>query len=293
MEHASEKESDLPIVIIVAYGAPDLLNNCLSTLGPGLDVVVVDNGRSPEIERLCGRLACRYVLPDRNLGFASAVNLALADDDSDKDVLLLNPDASVTRAGVIDLQRALRAQDRCAAVAPLLQRPNGDVERTAWPLPSPLWVWAGAFGLAGLQGRGRSFLSGAVLLLSRRALREIGGLDERFFLYAEETDWQLRAVRAGWSVKVVPAVTALHVGAGTSTSSETRDRYFHGSAELFARKWYGDLGWHLFRAGSLVAALRRTLLARDAEVRATQRRVIKLYLRGPARELHDMRSTAS
>ena len=276
-----------PAVLVVAYGRPDLLDQALEALGEGHQVIVIDNGGSDEIARTCEVHGARYRRSSGNVGFAAGVNAGLAHVSDHQDVLLLNPDARLSWPDVGSLQRSMHAMPRLAAVAPRLVRPGGVAERTAWPIPRPWTTWRGAVGRRRLGSADRVFLSGAVLLLRREALDEVGAFDERFFLYAEECDWQLRALRLGWSVAEVPAVTAEHVGAASSTDPDLRDAHFHAAAERFLRKWYGTPGWQVFRAGALVSALRRLLLPgfRDAGIRQEQLRAIKLYLRGPVRSL--------
>ena len=84
---------------------------------------------------------------------------------------------------------------------------------------------------------------GSVLLLRAEALDQVGALDERFFLYAEETDWAYRAHRLGWRHAAVHEVRAVHVGAGTSGDAARREAHFHASQERYLRKHYGALGW--------------------------------------------------
>jgi GT2 family glycosyltransferase len=209
-----------------------------------------------------------------NLGLAHAWN-------GQDDVLLLNPDARIDTVGVQSLQAALHAAGtRRAAVGPRLVGFEGAPQRASWPMPSPAQVWFDAVGLSRLW-RGRRFVVGAVLLLNGATLTALGGLDERYFLYAEEADWQLRAQRAGWTVAVVDEVLARHVGAASTSDSVVREQLFHHSAELFGRRWYGRLGWLVIRAGSLVAAARRSV-AGPRERRELNRRTFALYVRGPA-----------
>ena len=276
---------EAPAVVVVAYGPVALLATALDALDGAFDVFIVDNGMSDDARRLAADLGCDYVRPARNLGFGTAVNVGLERVSRGRDVLLLNPDARLPGQAVLDLQQQLHAADRTAAVAPLLRRPDGSSEPTRWPLPTPLLPWRGVVGRGGLRPGDRFFLSGAVLLLNGQALQAVGGFDERFFLYAEESDWQRRALDAGFQVREVPQVTAEHLGAATSESSSLRDRYFHGSAELFVRKWHGPAGWWVFRAGSLAAALRRAVTAGTGEQRQAALRTAALYLRGPARQL--------
>lgn len=265
-------------MIVVAYGAVDHLKAALAGLGSGHDVVVVDNGRSEGVAAACAAVEAEYVRPERNLGYAAGVNRGLAAIEPGRDVLLLNPDAVITWPNIIRLQERLRQpRAACAAVAPRLVRPDGSSERSRWPVPSPGVIWADAAGFGERVAR-RWFLTGAVLLLHGQALAEVGCFDERFFLYAEEADWQVRAQRAGWRIAVADDVVAEHIGGGTSPDETRRLEHFTRSGLLFARKWHGPVGASAVRAGSVLAALRR-LLTGDASTRRRQLVVLRLLLR--------------
>lgn len=275
----------LPEIVVVAYGSVDLLEAALAGLSDDFTVRIVDNSLSDEVRAIAVAEGCDYVRPPENVGFGAAVNLALARVQPGADVLLLNPDARLAPAGVVSLQEHLRRHPRTAAVAPLLQRPDGRIEPTRWPLPTPTLPWRGIVGRGALRPGEPFFLSGAVLLLSAEALADVGGFDERFFLYSEEADWQWRALQHGYGLHEVDEIVAAHVGAATSHDTVVRERYFHGSAELFVRKWYGSRGWALFRSGSLIAALRRLVTERGSIGRRRALVTIGLYVAGPARRL--------
>lgn len=272
-----------PTVVIVAYQSDDHLSECLESLGNPGSVIVVDNGASDATCRLVEATGARYVRSPGNVGFAAAVNRGLdAAWDGQSDVLLLNPDARIRAADVRALQEALHASGtRRAAVGPRLVGEDGEPQFPEWPLPSPGQVWFDAVGLGRLW-RGEKFVVGAVLLLRGDALAEVGKFDERYFLYAEEADWQMRAIRGGWTVAVVHAVSASHVGSASSGDPTLRDRLFHTSAAIFAHRWYGPVGSFVMRMGSLLAAGRRALIG-SAESRRRNRGVARLYLRDPAR----------
>jgi GT2 family glycosyltransferase len=138
-----------------------------------------------------------------------------------------------------------------------------------------------ALGLGRLIAR-RDFVIGSVLLLRGEAVDEIGGLDERFFLYAEETDWQMRAARAGWRSLLVEGLSATHVGAGTGGDPTRRETHFHASHERLIRKHYGRRGWRVYRAAHVAGSAVRAILARGDQ-RARARYRLDLYLRGPVR----------
>ena len=205
-------------------------------------VLVVDNSSSAHVRDVCRDTGATYVDSGRNGGFGFGVNLALAHLDDEDDVLLLNPDAVVSRDDIARLAAALHADPRLASVAPAQVDEQGRALRVAWPFPTPSGAWLEAVGLGRLGARHQAYAVGTVLLLRAAALRQVGGFDERFFLYAEETDWARRAARLGWRHGVVPTVTALHVGAGTSTDATRRETHFHASQELYLRKHHGTRG---------------------------------------------------
>ena len=226
-------------VIVVAFGAPDLLRAALEPVASVLPVTVVDNSSLPEIAALCAELGVRYLDPGRNGGFGAGVNVALANRlVPGADVLLLNPDARIEPAAVSALHRALRADPSLASVAPAQTDAAGRSARVEWPFPSPGNAWLEAVGFGRLQ-RGGTYVIGSVLLLRAEALAQVGGFDERFFLYAEETDWAYRAHRLGWRHALVPGARALHEGAATSTDSRVREAHFAAGLERYLRKHYG------------------------------------------------------
>lgn len=279
---AYDREAIHPVeVIVVAYGSPDLLRRALEPVRE-LPVTVVDNSSMPEIAALCAQLGVRYLDPGRNGGFAAGVNVGLADRlVPGADVLLLNPDATVSPGDLEVLHRELRARDDLASVGPAQADEHGHVARVDWWLPSPSGTWLESLGLARLR-RDPTYVIGSVLLLRAEALAQVGGFDERFFLYAEEADWAYRAHRLGWRHAGVPQARAVHVGAGTGGDPRRREAHFHASQERYLRKHYGVLGWQWARLGQLVGATARAILLPGDRGSAARRRAA-IYRLGPVR----------
>ncbi|UWF77898.1 glycosyltransferase [Microbacterium neungamense] len=268
-------------VVVVAYGAPELVERALAPV-VALPVTVVDNSSMPEIAALCQRLGVRYLDPGANLGFGAAVNRALADRLAPgADVLLLNPDARIDPAGISALHRALHAEPRLASVGPAQVDERGREARVEWVFPSPGRAWLEALGLARLN-RGPRYVIGSVLLLRAEAVAQVGGFDERFFLYAEEADWAYRAHLLGWQHRAVPAVRAVHTGAGTSTDPRRREAHFHAGQERYYRKHFGATGWAAARAAQWIGATARGCVLRGDRARDARRRAA-LYRLGPMR----------
>lgn len=270
-------------IIVVAYGSPDLVRSAISPLVGQYDVLVVDNSSLPALRELTLELGARYIDPGRNGGFAAGVNIGLEHRrDPGGDVLLLNPDATIAPEDITTLQRALHAEPNIASVGPVQVNADGEPARVAWPFPSPVRTWCEAVGMGSLTPtrQGRTFVIGSVLLINGAALTDVGRFDERFFLYAEETDWSWRAVRQGWRHRSVPSASAMHIGAATSTDPERRETHFHASQERYLRKHFGPLGWQVSRLGALAGAGLRMALLSGSRKDAARRRW-HLYVRGP------------
>jgi GT2 family glycosyltransferase len=245
-------------------------------------VTVIDNSSLPEVAAVCAEAGVRYIDSGANLGFGSAVNMALSHRLlPGADVLLLNPDARIGREQLDALQGALRSAPDLASVGPEQVDEGGRVAPVEWVFPSPLHAWLEALGLARLEG-GPRFVIGSILMLRAEALAQVGGFDERFFLYAEETDWAFRAHLLGWRHSVARGIRGVHVGAGTSRDDRFREAHFHASQERYFRKHFGSTGWQVARAAVWAGAMARALVLTGERGHAARRRAA-LYRLGPIR----------
>jgi GT2 family glycosyltransferase len=271
-----------PLVVVVAFHGVEALATALDPLRD-LDVVVVDNSSSELVSHACGVAGARYLDAGGNLGFARGVNLGLA-EAAGRDVVLVNPDAVVDPAVVRSLARALHPSGRrVAAASPLLVGTDGAAQRVRWPFPSPRGAWAVASGRGERHDALGGFLVGAVLALNADALADVGGFDPSYFLYAEETDWQRRAVQQGWELQMVHELVARHAGGGTSSDERRREVHFHAGTERYVRTWFGSRGWESYRAAAVLGAAARAAVLTGGRGAEARRRAA-LYLRGPLRQ---------
>jgi GT2 family glycosyltransferase len=257
------------LAILVAYENTDELSGALESLDGWCDALVIDNGVDDRARAVANAHGAEYLTPGRNIGFAAAANIGLRRRDG-RHVLLLNPDARVTGDALVVLGQALADDGTLCAAAPRLRGMAGDDQKVAWPVPSPREEWVKAFCLQRFSPPAMTFLIGAVLLLRDEAIRDVGLFDERFFLYAEECDWQLRAQRRGWKVRLVEEAVARHRGGGSSNVESRRKRLFHESAELFAVKWYGERGWANMRTASRIGSALRVIATIPSRERRTR-----------------------
>jgi GT2 family glycosyltransferase len=275
-------------VLIVGYGSPDGLSTSLELLRGAYPVTVVDNSSSSTTQEVVTSAGATYLDPGANVGFAKAVNLGLRDLDLDStDVLLLNPDARIEPADVEKLGRCLEEEPEAACAAPWHRSDGTDsLSSPWWPWDTPARAWAETFGIHD-QGSGGGFLSGAVLLLRGEAVGKLGPLDERFFMYAEDQDWQRRALEGGWKLHHCQAASAWHRMGGTDTDLSRVRLRLHAATELYVRKWYGSVGWATFRGAWLFGQLGRVVLYTFVRSRRAGRRtalsLVRMYTTGPVR----------
>lgn len=226
-------------IVIVNYCSAQDVERALEFLGEWTHgtVWLVDNSeRAREAESLealaSTRPWVRLVVAPRNLGFGGGCNLAFANSQAPR-LLLLNPDALIAPADVRVLDAALDADASLAAVSPatywnrertfLLPPPTAEgpinsVRPRLMALSAPAARWWAARRI----GRERQHaaapvvrpvqaLAGAVLLLRRDAVLAAGGLfDPRFFMFFEDADLSLRLRRAGYRLALVQAAHAVH-----------------------------------------------------------------------------------
>ncbi|MET9326027.1 glycosyltransferase [Tsukamurella sp. NPDC003166] len=223
-------------VLIVAYRVPADIAVCLGAVAvhlPGAPVLVWDNS-GPDYPGMAGVRAAFPAVSwhgdGRNLGFAAAVN-RLAALVPGHDLLLLNPDALLR--GGLDATRAALRRPRVAAAAPVIHDDHDASGRgRTWDVAHRRrGLVRGLVSRAGYAealrrtpfsdlypappGRVEGYLTGACLAISRDAWDALGPFDEEFFLYGEETDWQRRALDAGWTLELTGDAGVEHSGHGT------------------------------------------------------------------------------
>jgi GT2 family glycosyltransferase len=300
MELNRESRARLPrehlSVVIVSYESWAPVAACLESLSAcreriPLEVVLVDNASTDGTVELVGRAhPWVEVIGNReNLGFTRGVNQGFARTSGDA-VLILNPDCLVTADALERLLSALASDPRLAAVAPALLDVEGRITRSCGRFPD-LWTLlcdhlrliymfpdSPLFGRYKYGGQPIEALdrvdwaSGAAFLVARHAWQEIGGLDERIFMYMEEVDWFRRASRAGLSARYVPEARIVHYGQQSSRQAPV-ETYLHNlrSRVYYFRKHHGRLAALLAKGilgTSLVLKWLATLLRRRAPIEA-------------------------
>jgi GT2 family glycosyltransferase len=281
-------------VIIVSHGAEALLRRCLTSLrehpaGEPTRVIVVDSGSTdPTPEMVEREFPEVRLVRCANVGFSAANNLALRESEAGA-VLLLNPDTEV-RAGALDAALArLRSNPAVGMVGVKLVTESGELDhacKRSFPTPlSALAHFTGIGRAAGASGALSQYrathlgddepgtvdaVNGAFMLCRAEAVREVGLLDEGYWLYMEDLDWCRRFWQAGWEVFYEPAGTVLHVKGGSSGGRRApkQEIAFHRGMGRFYRKFYAgrrpllDLAVYAGIGAKFVVAATRSAVAR-------------------------------
>ncbi len=238
-------------------------------------VVVLDNasddGSADTIRRAFPSV--EVIAQDHRAGFGANHNRVIAATRS-RYVLVLNDDAEIDAENVARLVRYMDVHSDVGAAGPRVVGPTGRHQQTAWRQPTPRagLFFALTLGKRGwVQSRGSAprdveRLSGVALLLRRTAVEEVGGFDERFFMYAEDSDLSQRLAIAGHRLRYVPDATIVHHSQQSSSRVPERRlneqwRSFH----LYLAKHHGRLAGFvtrcLFATGFATKAIVARLLA--------------------------------
>jgi N-acetylglucosaminyl-diphospho-decaprenol L-rhamnosyltransferase len=201
----------------------DLLRACLASLPEacsGLDwhATVVDNASEDGSAEMVGAEfpTARLIRNVKRLGFGANHNqvLALAMQPGVKYVLILNEDTELDPGSVRDLVVFAEAHPCVGALGPAIRGTDGQCQQSYLPFPTVLGqIWS-CFrpGRSSRQPVRGGWLNGSCVLLRAEALRQVGMMDERFFIFYEDTDLGRRLHRAGWQSAVCESATIVHHG---------------------------------------------------------------------------------
>jgi len=213
-----------------------------------------------------------------NLGFGAGMNTLIA-RSSNPWFFCLNSDAWPEPGALAQLVAAAEARPQAAAVAPRLETPDGSLEFSTHPFPSPRVSAAVNLGLHRFlsprrkkamlldgwfrhdEARAVDWAVGAALLMRRSALDVVGGFDERFFMYAEDLEWAWRAHQRGFETWFEPAAIVRHVGnaSGQQLYNTARTTAYLRNTHRFYGRTHGPLSSLSFRAIEAVGSAARWL----------------------------------
>lgn len=251
-------------VIIVNYNVKYHLEQCIRSVqkaseGLSADIWVVDNASSDGSMDYLQPLFpdIHFISNTENVGYSRANNQAIRESKGEY-VLLLNPDTIVaedTLKGCVDF---LDAHPKVGATGVRMLNADGTfAPESRRGLPTPFTSFCKMTGLSALFPKSRTFgkyymkyldadeanpievISGAFNMLRRKALDEVGLLDEKFFMYGEDIDLSYRMLLRGWQNYYIPYSILHYKGESTQKSSFRYVHVFYNAMLIFFNKHFG------------------------------------------------------
>lgn len=261
-------------VIIVNWNTKDMLADCIDSIEQhagdlDLEIIVVDNASSDGSPAMIRE---RYpevhlIANQENVGFARANNQAMEIAQGDF-FLLWNSDAFALPNSIQILLELALEQPRAGLIGAQLRNVDGTFQASHTPFPN-LWREFLILSSIGRKLYGRypshgpedelgpqivDYVEGACMFVRRQAYEEVGGLDEGYFMYAEEVDWCYAMQKNGWQVWYQPRSKVTHLGgASSATRRARREADMYQSRVRFFYKYYGD--WHAILLKLLIYSL--------------------------------------
>ncbi len=253
--------------IVVAYNSEENITECLNALrdeiaSVGGEILIVDNcSKDNTVEVIKDKYAdLELVIPEKNLGFGSANNLAAAKARG-KFVLFANPDMVLDKGALSKLLENYRQLNSAGAVVARLRNLDGSFQATCRNFPNfyNIFFSRGSVLNPDRWGGKNNYTIGeyskitevpaasaACMLMERDFFLKIGGFDPRFFLFMEDTDLSLRINRSKRKIYYIPEAQAIHYwGKGSKISRRKRSWYHHVSVWKYYLKHYPN-GFTLF-----------------------------------------------
>jgi N-acetylglucosaminyl-diphospho-decaprenol L-rhamnosyltransferase len=244
--------------VIVTYDSARVVTGLLDSIpaaldGISTDVVVVDNGSRDGTAELLEARGCR-VVRSTNVGFAGGINRGVREAADSDAILVLNPDVRLAPGSIRPLLEALQLPST-GIVAPQVRNEDGSLFHSLRRTPSLTralglnWTGLPLFSeyVAGpaeyTEPRVVEWALGAIMLFNRKCFDAVGGWDESYFLYSEETDFCLRARDLGFVTRYEPRSVAVHIGGGSGQNERTHAMQIVNRVRLYRRRHPGVASW--------------------------------------------------
>ena len=256
-------------IVIVNFNSTDYLLECLQSIYADIEglpaaIWIEDNGSVDGIDRITNQFPDVMLTRNKkNLGFAAAVNQSLKKGNAPY-VVLLNPDSRILKGFFNNIIPFMEQNSQVAIAGPRIMDEDGSVQGSARAFPTPLTALFGRSSLFsrifpnnpitsaniltnrsdGIHPMEVDWVSGACMVIRRKAVHAVGYFDERFFMYWEDADWCKRMWNGGWKVVYYPPANIIHHVGVSSSQHFSKSRFeFHKSVYLLFEKYSPATPW--------------------------------------------------
>ncbi|MFP4680311.1 MAG: glycosyltransferase [Chitinispirillaceae bacterium] len=250
-------------IVIVNYKVPQCLQEALRSLRQAelygrSEVIVVDNASGDDSKKIVTSEfpEVQWVQLKSNIGFGKACNVGVR-HASGQYLLFLNPDTVISSNTLTSAVQFMKQHPQTGLLGPKILNPDGTLQlscRRSFPTPSVAFYYFS--GLSSLFPKSKRFgrynltymdenetaqvdaISGSFMFMRVDLFREIGGFDERFFMYGEDIDLCFRIRQKGYQIWYHPRVQIIHLKGKSSKKRQIRSRiYFYEAMIIFTRKY--------------------------------------------------------
>jgi len=242
-------------IIIVNYNTPELVYNCIKSIKEhaalSYEIIVVDNGSKEELRIQNSELNklqtanCKLLTLEKNLGFGTGNNVG-AKKATGEYLLLLNSDALVVDDSIDKMHQFMAGHDEVGALTCLLYN---DIKCTKMQK----YFYGNFQSLGSLTIRRYNYqkinlsqeffytdiVTGACFLIKRKFYEELGGFDEKIFMYLEDDDLCKRIIDKGYQNAVLNTAKIAHLEGKSVKNNSQRKKLYYDSQTYFWNKHYG------------------------------------------------------
>lgn len=270
-------------IVIVNWNACQITCDCLKSVygqtgNINFEVIVVDNASTDGSAEMVKRNFPRVTLVENseNLGFARANNIGIRTSKG-RYACLVNSDVIMLEDCIKNLMSFMDKHPTIGMAGPRILNPDRTLQPSCRHFPT---IWNNlcpALGLNRIFPKSAFFsgwimnywnhdsvrsvdaLSGCFWMVRRKALNEVGLLDEDFFIYGEDLDWCKRFHKADWDVAFSPGAEAVHIGGASSANAPIKFYLEMQKADL--QYWRKHHGRFMAAAYKMIILLRHMLRA--------------------------------
>lgn len=307
-------------VVIVNYNVRYYLEQCLLSVEKALcglsgEVFVVDNASTDDsVAYLKSRFPwVRYIENKENVGFSRANNQAIVQARGEY-VLLLNPDTFVGERSLRECMDFMDEHPRAGVCGVGMLKVDGSfAPESRRGIPTPFVAFCKMSGLGALFPKSHLFgryymqylnkqainpieiVSGAFMFIRKKALDEVGLLDETFFMYGEDIDLSYRVLKAGYQNYYIPTNILHYKGESTKKDSLRYVNAFHKAMAIFFKKHFSHYSFIYSFFITLAIVIKGMMTYVAQKVRAwsckkTEKHQLKFLLVGDGMNLQDMQA---